>query len=99
MDIKNEMTIKGKISTVIGADGRSAYELAVLKGFDGTLDEWLESLNGDPGYTPQAGVDYYTPEEKAAIVNEIKTTVTGDIDTALDAIIAIQDSLINKEGS
>lgn len=31
---------------VSGVDGKSAYELAVEKGYEGTLDEWLESLKG-----------------------------------------------------
>jgi len=45
----------------------SAYGIAVKNGFEGTEQEWLESLNGekgDPGYTPQKGIDYtdgYTP--------------------------------------
>lgn len=29
-----------------GGDGKSAYELAVEKGYSGTLDEWLDSLQG-----------------------------------------------------
>jgi hypothetical protein len=32
-----------------GADGLSAYQIALLNGFDGTEQEWLESLKGDPG--------------------------------------------------
>ena len=32
-----------------GADGKSAYDLAVQQGYEGTLDEWLESLNGPQG--------------------------------------------------
>ena len=32
-----------------GAAGKSAYELAVDAGFDGTLDEWLDSLHGNDG--------------------------------------------------
>ena len=32
-----------------GADGKSAYELAVENGFEGTEQEWLESLKGDTG--------------------------------------------------
>jgi len=32
-----------------GADGKSAFELAVESGFDGTVDEWLESLRGADG--------------------------------------------------
>lgn len=31
-----------------GANGKSAYELAVENGFEGTLDEWLDSLVGPP---------------------------------------------------
>lgn len=30
-----------------GTRGLSAYEVAVQKGFVGTEEEWLESLNGD----------------------------------------------------
>lgn len=55
--------------------GKSAYEIAAENGFEGTEEEWLASLKGDPGYTPQKGVDYYTEEDKdeliAEIINEI----------------------------
>lgn len=37
-----------------GADGKGAYELAVEKGFEGSDDEWLESLKGADG---KDGVD------------------------------------------
>jgi hypothetical protein len=36
-------------SGVSGADGKSAYELAVENGFTGTVEEWLDSLKGEPG--------------------------------------------------
>ena len=29
--------------------GYSAYQVAVLEGFEGTVDEWLASLKGDKG--------------------------------------------------
>ena len=32
-----------------GADGKSAYEIAVENGFPGTEQEWLDSLEGEPG--------------------------------------------------
>lgn len=32
-----------------GSGGKSAYEIAVDNGFDGTEEEWLESLKGKPG--------------------------------------------------
>ena len=34
--------------------GKSAYELAVDNGFSGTVEEWLESLNG---ITPHIGIN------------------------------------------
>ncbi len=39
-----------------GAAGKSAYELAVEKGFNGTLEEWVASLAGANGAVGAAGV-------------------------------------------
>ena len=40
----------GTITTVPGiSDGASAYWIAVQNGFEGTVEEWLESLKGEPG--------------------------------------------------
>ena len=63
-----------------GADGKSAYEIAVGNGFSGSETEWLESLRGEPGpqgepgapgYTPVNGVDYFTESDKAKLVNAV----------------------------
>jgi hypothetical protein len=35
--------------------GKSAYELAVDAGFVGSLDDWLDSLQGSPGFTSGYG--------------------------------------------
>ena len=46
-------------------DGKSAYELAVDNGFEGTEQEWIASLqgkdgvDGQDGYTPIKGKDYF----------------------------------------
>ncbi len=40
---------KVKASGTDGKDGKSAYELAVEKGYSGTLDEWLETLKNGSG--------------------------------------------------
>lgn len=32
-----------------GPQGDSAYQVAVEEGFEGTEEEWLASLKGDPG--------------------------------------------------
>ena len=67
----------GNVQTIHGKDsenGKSAYEIAVDNGFEGTETEWLESLHGKDGvdgqdgrpgkdgadgYTPVKGVDYF----------------------------------------
>lgn len=41
----------------IGADGKSAYEIAVENGFVGTETEWLASLKGEPGKDGAPGKD------------------------------------------
>ena len=40
---------------VDGHDGLSAYQLAVNSGFKGTLNEWLDSLKGEPGKNGKDG--------------------------------------------
>lgn len=43
------MARSGKGAPVDGQDGLSAFEVAVANGFEGTEEEWLESLKGEPG--------------------------------------------------
>ena len=83
-----------------------AYELAVIHGFEGTIEEWLASIKGEKGdtgaqgaagETPVYGVDYYTEADKAAFANEVEEAVFGEFDSALDRIIAIQEALIGGE--
>ena len=56
-------------------NGKSAYEIAVEEGYIGTEEEWIASLKGEqgeqgePGYTPQKGVDYFTQEDIAEVRN------------------------------
>lgn len=38
-----------------GKDGKSAYEIAVESGFEGTEEEWIESLKGEKGDTGDKG--------------------------------------------
>ena len=40
-----------------GQNGKSAYEIAVENGFEGTEQEWLESLKGEPGEPGTSGSD------------------------------------------
>lgn len=49
-------SLTGGAVAVFGKDGKSAYEVAVKNGFEGTEAEWLASLKGDKGDTGNGGV-------------------------------------------
>ena len=52
--------------------GYSAYEIAVKNGFEGTEEEWLESLKGAPG----ADVSVVTVNNKEAVDGNITIRAT-----------------------
>ena len=54
-----------------GADGKSAYQIALDNGFIGTETEWLVSLEGEDGHTPVKGVDYFTESDKSEMINAV----------------------------
>lgn len=60
-----------------GADGKSAYEIAVEHGYVGTEEEWLASLKGEPGETPDMSEYPKTSEVTTIIEREIEAA-TGD---------------------
>ena len=54
-----------------GADGKSAYEIAVEHGFVGTEEQWLELLKGKDGETPDMSEYPKTSEVTTIIEREI----------------------------
>ncbi|MCR4643913.1 MAG: hypothetical protein K5695_00700 [Oscillospiraceae bacterium] len=54
-----------------GLDGKSAYEIAVEHGYVGTEEEWLESLKGKDGVTPDMSEYPKTTEVTTIIEREI----------------------------
>ena len=54
-----------------GLDGKSAYEIAVDHGYVGTEEEWLASLHGKDGITPDMSEYPKTTEVTAIIEREI----------------------------
>ena len=59
--------------------GKSAYVIALEHGFEGTEDEWLESLRGPAGKdgrSPRKGIDYWTPMDKSQIMEEMLMMIT-----------------------
>lgn len=62
MNIKAQFSsgIKAEVKTggyVKGLDGKSAYQIALKNGFEGTEEEWLESLEGKAGYSPSVQLE------------------------------------------
>lgn len=53
-----------------GLDGKSAYEIAVEHGYVGTEEEWLESLHGKDGITPDMS-EYPKTTEVQTIVETV----------------------------
>ena len=49
LTLPNPLNIAVQVPGLPGKDGKSAYEVAVERGFVGTVDEWLESLHGQSG--------------------------------------------------
>jgi hypothetical protein len=70
---------KGTTLTVTSAGGTSSANLKGDKGdpftYEDFTDEQLTLLKGEAGYTPVKGVDYFTNEDKAEMVEETKNAV------------------------
>ena len=89
-EIKDEIAEKVQVGAK-GEDGKSAYQLAVEAGYEGSEADWLASLkgtdgrngidgingtNGKDGKTPVKGVDYFTTSE----INEIEEGADAKVD-------------------
>lgn len=75
---------KQKVDRIIeGTKGDSAYQIAIKNGFEGTEQEWLESIKG---YTPAKGVDYFTEAEIEEITNTVIDNININVGTILDEI-------------
>lgn len=64
----------------------------MLKGDKG--DKGDKGKDGAAGHTPEKGIDYYTPSDKAEIVNEVVDAVLADYEAYLDSLIAAQEATI-----
>ncbi len=86
-------TIIGKVKDPEAIRGKSAYEIAVAQGFDGTEEEWLASLKGKSAYEYAKDGGYTGTEEEfmaklvsiarpPARIGEVTLTSAGWIGTA-----------------
>ena len=72
----------------------------VEKAVEAAMRDAKESgeFDGADGYTPVKGVDYFTEEDKAELVDEVQEQAVGDLVAALENIIAIQESFMISDG-
>lgn len=62
-----------------GNPGKSAYQIALDNGFEGTESEWLASLKGEPGTTPIRGRDYWTSNDISEIQSYVDQKIAENI--------------------
>lgn len=76
MDIQSYLMAKNYVNSVLSGVniivGKSAYEIALDCGFEGTPEEWLETLKGDK---PTKGVDYFTAADKDELVSLVLSSL------------------------
>lgn len=94
-------SVSAGFGEVQAVNGLSAYEIAVKNGFKGSEQEWLTSLQGekglpgpkgDPGTdgrTPAKGVDYYTEEERQALVTDIVQMLKNNVKAARIGVVTL----------
>ena len=77
-----------------GADGKSAYQIAVDNGFEGTEEEWLQSLKGADGQDGQDGLDGQDGQDATIGVQDLYDAYRAEhpdatLDDFLDAFLDI----------
>lgn len=96
----------GGVSMLRGADGKSAYEIAVQNGYTGTEAEWLASLRGDAfqysDFTDEQlaalkGVDGTSPTVATSKTGKVTTITVTDKDGEHTA--TINDGADGKDGA
>lgn len=81
--------IISSITSVVGADGESAYSAARRRGFVGTEDEWLNSLGGSGVSIPLPGeiIRDQTGVITSVIVGSVETVFNRDTNGSIASII------------
>ena len=64
------------IAATPGKDGKSAYQVAVDNGFEGSESEWLASLKGNKGDSVKGDDGFPTEEQWNALVARVEALET-----------------------
>lgn len=106
-DLINAMTLSEYVNrSGGGASGKSAYDVAVDNGFQGSEEEWLASLKGEPGdqgdpgkpgKSPVKGEDYFTDADKQEMVEAVLDAMPEDpVATNVDLSAYESRGIINE---
>lgn len=79
LGVRNEINVDIIGTGARGKEGKSAYEIWLDLGNEGTEQEFLASLKGQDGYTPVKGTDYWTTADQTAIVADVLAAVDESI--------------------
>lgn len=104
----NDINGEKEIDVTNGIDGQSAYELAVKNGFEGTEQEWLESLKYDHSeefkqladqvkQDANSAADSATKAESA--MNEANTTAQANVEAINKASTDAQNAITTFKGT
>ena len=94
-DVYNQLVKLVESGVLKGPDGKSAYELAVENGYIGSETDWLSSLHGAPGKTPEYGVDYGTQEQIAGIAGKAAEALRPELNKLKDDLSALGLSVVD----
>lgn len=74
--------LRGKIKIPDAIVGKSAYEVAVAHGFEGTEGEWLLSLKGEPGEKGEPfEYEDFTEEQMKDLTEDVTASVLAALPT------------------
>lgn len=79
LGVRNKINVEIIGTGARGKEGKSAYEIWLDLGNEGTEQEFLASLKGQDGHTPVKGTDYWTTEDQTAIVADVLAAVDESI--------------------
>jgi len=90
INLATEEYVNSMLENIGSVNGKSAYDVAVEKGFEGTEEEWLDSLKGTQGEKGEAGK--FNIEEMYNTLQTQDKTVIGAINELLYMILKYQSN-------
>ena len=79
-----------QLNSLKGRQGKSAYEVAVDEGYNGTQEQWLASLKGDTGTFDSSELENYATKD---FVNDAIADIVGTAPEALNTLQEIAEKL------